>query len=148
MSISDLIKNKSASDQARVESLRAERGNLSDLRDAALEEITTRPELYQKFLDLQADNISCSAGNVALTMFQMDGATRIGTISFWHEQGRYVREESMKDGAKVFVPARISQRRVCSSPSKSGAERRVRSITFWVTSSASAGWPTQLRATR
>lgn len=111
MSISDLIKSKSVSDQARVESLRAERNNLSDLRDAALEEITTRPELYQKFLDLQADNISCSAGNVALTMFQMDGATKIGTISFWHEQGRYVREESMKDGAKVFVPARNSQRR-------------------------------------
>ena len=42
MSISDLIKSKSVSDQARVESLRAERGNLSDLRDAALEEITTR----------------------------------------------------------------------------------------------------------
>ena len=110
MSISDLIKSKYASDQARVESLRAERGNLSEMRDAALEEITTDPELYQKFLDLQADNISCSAGNVALTMFQMDGATKIGTISFWHEQGRYVREESMKDGAKVFVPARNSQR--------------------------------------
>lgn len=56
-------------------------------------------------------DFSCSAGNVALTMFQMDGATKIGTISFWHEQGRYVREESMKDGAKVFVPARNSQRR-------------------------------------
>lgn len=111
MSISELIKSKSASDQARVESLRAERGNLSGLRDAALEEITTNPELYQKFLTVQADNISCSAGNVALTMFQMDGATRIGTISFWHEQGRYVREESMRDGAKVFVPARSGQRR-------------------------------------
>ena len=111
MSISDLIKSKSASDQARTESLRAERGNLSMMRDAALEEITTKPELYQKFLDLQADNIACSAGNVALTMFQLKGATRIGTISFWHEQGRYVREESMRDGAKVFVPARNSQRR-------------------------------------
>ena len=62
MSISDLIKNKSATDQARVESLRAERDNLSEMRDAALEEITTDPELYQKFLDLQGDNISCSAG--------------------------------------------------------------------------------------
>ena len=111
MSISDLIKSKYASDQARVESLRAERGNLSEMRDAALEEITTDPELYQKFLDLQADNISCSAGNVALTMFQMEGATKIGTISFWHEQGRYVRDEFMKAGAKVFVPARNSQRR-------------------------------------
>ena len=111
MSISDLIKNKSATDQARVESLRAERGNLSEMRDAALEEITTDPELYQKFLDLQGDNISCSAGNVVLTMFQMEGATKIGTISFWHEQGRYVRDEFMKAGAKVFVPARNNQRR-------------------------------------
>jgi len=111
LSISELIKSKSATDQARVESLRAERGNLSEMRDAALVEITTDPELYQKFLDLQADNISCSAGNVALTMFQMDGATRIGTISFWHEQGRYIREEFMRAGAKVFVPARNGQRR-------------------------------------
>ena len=63
MSISDLIKNKSATDQARVESLRAERGNLSEMRDAALEEITTDPELYQKFLDLQGDNISCKSRN-------------------------------------------------------------------------------------
>ena len=44
-------------------------------------------------------------------MFQMEGATKIGTISFWHEQGRYVRDEFMKAGAKVFVPARNSQRR-------------------------------------
>lgn len=110
MSISDLIKSKSASDQARTESSGGARQPVHDA-DAALEEITTKPELYQKFLDLQADNIACSAGNVALTMFQMEGATRIGTISFWHEQGRYVREESMKSGAKVFVPARNGQRR-------------------------------------
>ena len=125
MSISDLIKSKSVSDQARVESLRAERGNLSEMRDAALEEITTDPELYQKFLDLQADNISCSAGNVALTMFQMDGATKIGTISFWHEQGRYVREESMKDGAKVFVPARYDERNLCIAIDPSYGEAEV-----------------------
>lgn len=110
-SISDLIKNKSSQDEAWVEARRAERSNLSDMRDAALEEITTNPAQYQKYLTLQSDNIGCSVGNVALTMFQLDGATRIGPISFWHEQGRYVRDDAMKSGAKVFVPSRNGQRR-------------------------------------
>lgn len=110
-SISDIIKNKSASDQTRVEERRAERGNLSSMRDAVLEEITTDPAQYQKFLTLQSNNIGCSVGNVALTMFQLDGATKIGSISFWHDQGRYVRDDAMKSGAKVFVPPKNSQRR-------------------------------------
>lgn len=110
-SISDLIKNKSSQDQARVEQRRAERESLSGMRDAALEDITSKPEQYQRYLTLQGDNIRCSVGNVALTMFQMDGATKIGSIDFWHDQGRYVREESMRSGAKVFVPPRNPQRR-------------------------------------
>lgn len=110
-SISELIKDKSTRDQAWVEGRKAERENLSAMRDAALEDITTDPVKYQKFLTLQSDNIACSVGNVALTMFQLDGSTRIGPVQFWHEQGRYVREDAMKSGAKVFVPPRNSQRR-------------------------------------
>ena len=45
MNISDLIKNKSVRDQAWLEERRAERGNLSEMRDVALEEITTNPEM-------------------------------------------------------------------------------------------------------
>ena len=104
-SISELIQSKSSRDQAWVEERRAERDNLSGMRDAVLEEITSSPAQYQKYLALQSDNIGCSVGNVALTMFQLDGATRIGPISFWHEQGRYVRDDAMKSGAKVFVPS-------------------------------------------
>ena len=111
MSISDLIKSKSDHDKKWVEERRAERGNLSAMRDAALEEITSNPEMYQEYLDLQARNPTCSAGNVALTMLQLDYATRVGSIHFWHEQGRYVREEFIKLGAKVFVPSRSGQRR-------------------------------------
>ena len=58
------------------------------------------------YLRLQGDNIQCGVGNVALTMFQLKSATRIGSLSFWHEQGRSVRDEEMKNGAKVFVPPR------------------------------------------
>ncbi|MDE6997427.1 MAG: hypothetical protein K2P04_06100 [Oscillospiraceae bacterium] len=102
--ISEIIKNKMTRDQARVEELRAERGNLSAMRDSALEEITTKPERYQQYLTLQGGNIRCSVGNVALTMFQLEGATKIGSIDFWHQQNRYVLDEAMNSGAKVFVP--------------------------------------------
>lgn len=110
-SISDLIKSKSSQDQARVEKLRSERESLSGMRDAALEEITSKPEQYQRYLTLQGDNIRCSVGNVALTMFQMKEATKIGSIEFWHEQGRYIRDDAMRSGAKVFVPPKTPQRR-------------------------------------
>lgn len=105
-SLSEILKNKTASDQQRTESRRAERENLSEMRSGALMAITTKPELYEKFLTLQADNISMSAGNVALAIFQLVEPTKIGTRDFWHKQGRYVVDEEMNRGAKVFVPPR------------------------------------------
>ena len=103
-SISEILKGKTARDEARVTELRAERESLSYMRDGALEEITTKPDRYRQYLTLQADNIRCSVGNVALTLTQMPEATRIGTTGFWHDQGRYVLGEAMNDGAKVYVP--------------------------------------------
>ena len=78
-SISDIIKNKTTRDQARTEQRQMERENLSAMRDGSLSLITSSPEHYRQYLDLQADNIHCSVGNVALTMAQLQGATRIGT---------------------------------------------------------------------
>lgn len=110
-SISDILKGKAARDEARTAELRADRENLSLMRDGALEEITAKPDRYRQYLTLQADNIRCSVGNVALTMAQMPEATRIGTTDFWHGQGRYVLDEAMNDGAKVYVPPRDPKRR-------------------------------------
>ena len=109
--ISEIIKSKTARDEARVTELREERTNLSYMRDAALEDITTAPDRYRQYLTLQADNIQCSVGNVALTMSQMPEATKIGSTDFWHSQGRYVLDEAMNDGAKVFVPPKNRNRR-------------------------------------
>ncbi len=110
-SISDIIKGRADRDHARAEQLRADRESLSALRNNALEQITTSPERYQQFLALQSDNIQCSVGNVALTMFQLEGATKIGSTDYWHDQGRYVLDEAMNSGAKVFVPPREPNRR-------------------------------------
>lgn len=105
-SISDIIKSKSTRDEARTQQLQMERESISYMRDASLEQITSSPEHYQQYLDLQADNIRCSVGNVALTMAQLQGATKIGSTDYWHSQGRYVRDDAINDGAKVFVPPR------------------------------------------
>ncbi len=110
-SISDIIKNKTTRDQARTEQLQTDREMISAMRDGSLNMITSSPEHYQEYLDLQADNIHCSVGNVALTMAQLQGATKIGTTDFWHSQGRYVRDDAINAGAKVFVPPRNKQYR-------------------------------------
>lgn len=88
-----------------------ERESLSAMRDGSLSMITSSPEHYQQYLDLQADNIHCSVGNVALTMAQLQGATKIGTTSYWHSLGRYVRDDAISAGATVFVPPRNKQYR-------------------------------------
>lgn len=110
-SISDIIKNKSSRDEARTQQLQAEREGISAMRDGSLSLITSSPEHYMEYLNLQADNIRCSVGNVALTMCQLQGATRIGSTDYWHSQGRYVRDDAINAGAKVFVPPRNKQYR-------------------------------------
>ena len=105
-SLSEILRSKSESNQQRAEGRRAEREQLSTMRDDSLIPVTTHPNLYAQYLVLQADNIGLSAGNVALAMLQLNTPTKIGTIDFWHKQGRYVMDEEMQKGAKVFVPPR------------------------------------------
>lgn len=105
-SLSEILKSTAESKQQRTESRRAEREGLSQTRDGALMAITTNPDLYTRFLVLQADNISLSAGNIALALAQLPNPTKIGTTDFWHRQGRYVMDEEMPRGAAVFVPPR------------------------------------------
>ncbi len=66
ISIRDLIEKRPHRASSSGKSARLN-GQTSQMRDAAFEVVTTEPELYQKYLTLQADNIRCSAGNVALT---------------------------------------------------------------------------------
>ncbi len=105
-SLSEILRSKSESNQQRTESRRAERENLSQMRDNSLMVITTTPDCYTQYLILQADNIGLSAGNIALTLSQLTNPTKIGTTDFWHNQGRYVMDGEMQKGAKVFVPPR------------------------------------------
>ena len=83
-SLSEILKSKTESNQQRTADRKAERENLSTLREGALNEVTSNPQLYANYLTLQGDNIGCSAGNVAMTLFQLQEPTKIGTADYWY----------------------------------------------------------------
>ena len=107
--LSEILKSKAESNQQRTETRRAEKENLSALREGALEQVTTSPQLYADYLTLQGNNIGCSAGNVAMTLFQLKDPTKIGTADYWHQQGRFVNDADFHNGAQVFVPPKNPQ---------------------------------------
>lgn len=111
VNVSTLIAENYTESTARTEGRKAERENLSAMREAVLEEITTNPRQYQSFLDLQAGNIRSSVGNVALSLAQLKEPTHVGSLEYWHKLGRRVRPEEMSKSAKVFVPPKDPRRR-------------------------------------
>ena len=73
-----IIAEKSQQDNQWRAEMQADRQNTIAMQDAGVEEITSNPELYVKYLDMQGDNPTDSAGNIALVMFQESGRDRPG----------------------------------------------------------------------
>ena len=63
-----------------------------------------QPELYVKYLDMQGDNPTYSAGNIALVMFQDPEATVFGTAERWKTLNRGVNRPGAKQGSQNFCP--------------------------------------------
>lgn len=103
--LDEIISEKTTSDnQWRAQRL-AERENTTSLQDAGISEITTDPAQYARYLDLQGDNLSYSAGNIALVQMQIPDATIFGTVERWNTLGRFVLDEERINGAKIFARA-------------------------------------------
>ena len=101
--LTDIITEKGISDQGWKAQKQAERENAVAIRDAAATEITSRPDLYAKYLDMQGDNLAYSAGNVALVMAQAQDATIFGTPDRWAKLGRSVSFDEKDKPIKIFV---------------------------------------------
>ncbi len=106
--IEALIQRKTADRASKQEENRKAREDLSETRGIMIDAITTEPETYLKYLDLQAINPRCSVGNVALSMIQLQSRnpSYLGTEQQWRAQGRYVSAEERDNGAGVFVPGK------------------------------------------
>ena len=101
--LEQIISEKTAADAQWREQRQAERENITAMQDAGVTEITTNPEAYARYLTMQGDNPSYSAGNIALAMLQSPGATIIGTPDRWKTQGRAVVDMEQSRGMKIFT---------------------------------------------
>lgn len=101
--LESIIAAKNTSDAEWREQRQVERDNASAMRDAGIHEITNSPGEYAKYLRLQGDNMTYSAGNTALVMFSTDDPTYFGTVERWRSLGRSVLEGERENGVKIFT---------------------------------------------
>lgn len=98
-----LISNKTAMDNQWREERQADKETASALRDASVTQIIEDPEKFARYLTMQGDNPSYSAGNVALAMAQLPEATVLHTRSHWKDLGRFVLDPELDNGASIFT---------------------------------------------
>ena len=98
-----LISDKTSADAQWREQRQSEREILSGFRDAGVTEITSDPETFARYLEMQGDNPSYSAGNIAAVMAQLPEATVVGTVERWKTQGRHVLDSEWEKGASIFA---------------------------------------------
>ncbi len=98
-----LISDKTAADTQWREQRQAEREAASSLRDESVAEIAADPEVFARYLDMQGDNPTYSAGNIAMVMKQDPEATIVFTRDRWKALGRFVLETEQDKGSKIFV---------------------------------------------
>ena len=99
--LEEIIATKVESDSQWKNQQQAERQNVTEMQDCGIELIMTDPAQYLRYLTMQGDNPTYSAGNVAIVMAGMEGATVFGTRDRWQTLGRNVIEGEA--GVKIFA---------------------------------------------
>lgn len=101
--LEQLISRKAEVDTQWKEQRQAERENAVAMQDAGVVEITSSPEAYARYLTLQGDNPTYSAGNVALVMVGLPEATIFGTADRWKSVNRSVLDTEKNKGVQIFA---------------------------------------------
>lgn len=97
-----IIASKAARDTKWQAQQQIERENVTAMQDAGVEFITTDSDGYIRYLTMQGDNPTYSAGNVAIALMGLpDGATVFGTAERWKTLHRTVKEGDT--GVKIFA---------------------------------------------
>ena len=91
--LSEIIVRKNQNDEQWKAQKQAERENAAAMQDAGMEEISSNPDAYARYLEIQGDNPLYSAGNIALAMVQNPNITQFGTVERWKTLGRKVNAE-------------------------------------------------------
>ena len=98
-----IITQKTEQDTMWKAQQQAERENTVAMQDAGITEITSKPEAYARYLDMQGDNPSYSVGNIAVVMLALPQATVFGTRDRWRSLNRSIVSGEENKGAKIFA---------------------------------------------
>lgn len=98
-----IVSQKAENDTKWKEQQQSERDNTTAMQDAAVVEITSSPDAYARYLEMQGDNPAYSAGNIALVMFGNPDATVFGTRDRWKSLNRSVVDSEKNNGVKIFA---------------------------------------------
>lgn len=98
-----IVSKKTENDTQWKARQQADRENLMALQDAGVLEITSSAEAYTRYLELQGDNPTYSAGNIALAMVQDANVTVFGTKEKWKMLGRSVPASKNGNGIHIFA---------------------------------------------
>lgn len=101
--LGQLISEKNAADTQWREHRQLERDTTTAIQGAGLVRITSDPATYARYLNMQADNITYSPGNIALVMEQMPTATVFGTQERWRNMGRTVVGSELGNGVNIYA---------------------------------------------
>lgn len=104
-----IVTDKSTADTQWRQQRQAEWDNTIAIQDAGVEAITTNPELYAQYLDMQGDNPSYSPGNIALVMMQGEDFTTFGTRERWKSLGRSVLDTEQNKGVPIFTKSPLGR---------------------------------------
>ena len=98
-----IISDKTSADTQWREQRKSERENLAAFRDAGVTEITTDPTAFARYLEMQGNNPSYSAGNIAAVMAQLPEAAVVATAERWKSRGRHILDGEWEKGASIFA---------------------------------------------
>lgn len=101
--LEEIIASKSAQDSQWKAQQQAERENVTEMQDCGIELIATDPDQFIRYLTMQGDNPTYSAGNVAIAMVGLPDATIIGTAERWQSLHRSVMADEKDSGVKIFA---------------------------------------------
>ena len=100
--LEQIVSRKAENDTKWKEAQQAERENTTAMQDAGITEITSNPEAYARYLEMQGGQPSYSAGNIALVMFGNPEATVFGTRDRWKTLSRSVMDSEKSNGVKIL----------------------------------------------
>ena len=101
--LEEIISSKNASDTQWKTQQQADRDSVTEMQDQGIDMIVSDPDQYIRYLTMQGDNPTYSAGNVAIVLAGMRDATIFGTRDRWQTLGRTVMMDEQDQGVKIFA---------------------------------------------